>query len=149
MAKRGRPKLRASNPKPGFVEVGKEMIDRIIAKPTFEYFDKPQVGVEYFIFKHKGDSIEGVVVSRAIANVRRNSSYALRLDGGKIVEVFANKTLHRQLKDCLFQRVQIVYIGREHTTWGHAKKIYRVYKVPHGGMTVLELRQKYGEKGIS
>ena len=149
MAKRGRPKLRSSNPKPGEIEVGKATVDRIVAKPTFEYFDKPQVGVEFFIFKDKGDAIEGVLISRAIANVRRNSSYAIRLDDGKVVEVFANKTLHRQLKECLFQRVRITYIGREHTTWGHAKKIYRVYKIPHGGMTLSELRLKYGEKGVS
>jgi len=149
MAKLGRPKLQVSNPKTGEVEVGKATVDRIVAKPTFEYFDKPQVGVEYFIFRSKGDELEGVLISRGIANVRRNSSYAIRLDSGKIVEVFANKTLHRQLKDCLFQRVRIKYIGRENTTWGHAKKIYRVYKVPHGGMTLSELRQKYGEKGAS
>ena len=102
MAKRGRPKLRASNPKAGEVEVGKATVDRIVAKPTFEYFDKPQVGVEYFIFRSKGDELEGVLISRGIANVRRNSSYAIRLDSGKIVEVFANKTgadqVHRSRK---------------------------------------------------
>ena len=127
-ARRGRPKLCHSNPRTNEIEVGQSMVDRIVAKPTFEYFDKPTVGVEFFIFKDKGDSIEGVVISRAIANVRRNSSYAIKLDDGKVVEVFANKTLHRQLKECLFQRVRIVYIGRESSAWGHAKKIYRVYK---------------------
>jgi len=145
----GRKKLKVSNPKAGEVEVAKSTVDRIVAKPTFEYFDKPSVGVEFFLFKDKGDSIEGTVISRAISNVRRNSSYAIRLDSGKIVEVFANKTLHRQLKDCLFQRVRIVYIGREHTTWGHAKKIYRVYKQSHGqaSMSLKELREKYEQKG--
>jgi hypothetical protein len=147
----GRKKLRVSNPKAGEVEVGKATVDRIVGKPTFEYFDKPTVGVEFFLFTDKGDSIEGVVISRSIANVRRNSSYAIQLDNGKIVEVFANKTLHRQLKECLFQRVRIVYIGREQTTWGHAKKIYRVYKQPHGSRaatSLQKLREKYDKKGV-
>ena len=86
----GRKKLRESNPKAGEVEVGKAAVDRITARPTFEYFDRPTIGTEFFLFKEKGDSISGHVISRAIPNVRRNSSYAIRLDSGKIVEVFAN-----------------------------------------------------------
>ena len=145
MGKRGRKKRAVSNPKAGEVEVGKEAVDRIIRKPTFEYFDKPQVGGEFFLFHEKGDQLVGVVIGRAISNVRRNSSYPIRLDDGRVVEVFANKTLHKQLKDCLHQRVRIVYIGREQLAWGHAKKIFRVYKQPHGSdsMTLDELRQKY------
>jgi len=143
----GRKKLRESNPKAGEVEVGKAAVDRITARPTFEYFDRPTIGTEFFLFKEKGDSISGHIISRAIPNVRRNSSYAIRLDSGKIVEVFANKTLHRQLKECLFQRVRIVYIGREHTTWGHAKKIYRVYKEKVEPITLEQLREKYEQKG--
>ena len=146
----GRKRLTASNPKQGEVEVGKSMVDRIVRKPTFNYFDRPSVGVEYFIFKHDGDSIEGVVISRSIANVRRNSSYAIRLDDGRVVEIFANKTLHAQLKECLFQRVRIVRIGLDHTSWGHAKKVYRVYRLPHGGGASLDqLRAKYGQKGAN
>jgi len=147
----GRKKLKESNPKAGEVEVGKAAVDRIVAKPTFEYFDQPQVGAEFYIFREKGESIEGILISRAISNVRRNSSYAIQLDSGKVVEVFANKTMHRQLKECLFQRIRIVYIGREHTHWGHAKKIYRVYQISHAqaGMTLKELRAKYDKKGAS
>ena len=146
--KAGRKKLTASNPKADEVEVGRAMVDRIVAKPTFEYFDKPTVGTEFFIFKDKGDSIEGTLISRSIANVRRNSSYALRLEDGKIVEIFANKTLHRQLKECLFQWVRIVYIGREQQSWGHAKKIYRVYKQQRGqaGLRLKDLQEKYQKR---
>lgn len=144
----GRKKISESNPKKGEREVGKATVDRIVAKPTFEYHDKPQVGAEFFIFREKGEAIEGVIIGRAIANVRRNSSYPIQLDDGRVVEVFANKTLHRQLKECLFQRIRIVYIGREHTSWGHAKKIYRVYKIPHGGISLNDLKAKYGQKGV-
>lgn len=146
----GRKKLTESNPREGWAEVAKSTVDRIVQKPTFEYFDKPTVGVEFFIFKDKGDSITGLIISRSIANVRRNSSYAIKLDSGKVVEVFANKTLHKQLKECLFQRVQIVYIGREQTSWGHAKKIYRVYKQKHGqsSVSLKDLSKKYEQKGI-
>lgn len=144
----GRKKLAESNPRKGESEVGKGTVDRIVKKPTFEYFDKPQVAARFYIFKHKGDELCGQVVSRGISNVRRNSSYAIKLDDGEVVEVFANKTLHKQLKDCFLQRVRIVYVGREHTSWGHAKKIYRVYKEKHGqpAGTLKELHEKYGEK---
>ncbi len=114
------------------VEIGKASVDRIVGKPTFEYFDQPQVGVRFHIFKEKREQLAGKLVSHSISNVRRNSSYAIQLDDGTVVEVFANKTLHKQLTDCFMQRVRIVYIGQEHTNWGHAKKIYRVYKEKHG-----------------
>jgi len=142
-----RKKLRESNPKANEVEIARPTIDRIIAKPTFEYFDKPQVGVRFFVFKDKGDTLSGTVIGHAIANVRRNSSYPIRLDDSdEVVEVFANRTLHKQLKECVFQHVRIVYIGREQTSWGHAKKIYRVYRSKEGReMSLDQLRKKYNK----
>jgi len=109
-------------------EVGKAAVDRIVDKRAFEYFDHPTRGIRFHIFKHKGEELIGRLVSHAITNVRRNSSYAIEIDSGEIVEVFANRTMHKQLAECFMQIVRIVYIGREHTNFGHAKKVYRVYK---------------------
>jgi len=125
----GRKKLSDSKPKNNEVEIGKETIDRIVSQPTFNLYDQPQVGARFFIFKQKGQELIGRLVGRSIVNVRRNSSWPIELDNGEVVEIFANKTLHNQLKKCdLFTRIRIVYIGIEHTTWGQPKKIFRVYK---------------------
>jgi len=114
------------------VEVGKSAVDRIVNKRTFEYFDRPTRGIRFHIFRHKGDELAGRLVSHAITNIRRNSSYAIQLEGGEmdgqIVEVFANKTLHKQLAECFWQTIRIVYIGRDQNNYGHAKKVYRVYR---------------------
>ncbi len=118
-----------SAPHKGEVEVGKAAVDRIVDKRTFEYFDHPQRGIRFHIFKDKGEELTGRLVSHAISNVRRNSSYAIELASGEIVEVFANKTLHKQLTNCFRQIIRIVYVGREQNNWGHAKKVYRVYQV--------------------
>ena len=122
----------ASAPKKTEVEVGKPTVDRIVNKRTFEYYDRPQRGSRFHIFKDKGEELAGRLVSHAITNVRRNSSYAIELESGEIVEVFANRTLHKQLTDCFMQIVRIVYVGREQNNFGHAKKIYRVYKEKPG-----------------
>jgi len=118
----------ASKPKKGEIEIGKAAVDRIVNRRTFEYFDHPQRGVRFHIFKDKGEELVGRLVSHAITNVRRNSSYALEIAGGEIVEVFANRTMHKQLTDCFGQMIRIVYLGREQNNFGHAKKVYRVYK---------------------
>ncbi|KKM19445.1 hypothetical protein LCGC14_1655630 [marine sediment metagenome] len=118
-----------SKPKKGEIEIGKAAVDRIVQKRTFEYFDRPQRGVRFHIFRNKGDEITGRLVSHAITNLRRNSSYALDIGGGEIVEVFANRTMHTQLSECFGRLIRIVYLGREQNNWGHAKKIYRVYQV--------------------
>ncbi len=127
-----------SNPRKGEVEIGKAAVDRIVDKRTFEYFDHPQRGIRFHIFKDKGEELVGRLVSHAISNVRRNSSYAIELASGEIIEVFANKTLHKQLTGCFMQIVRIVYVGREQTNWGHAKKIYRVYKEERKNAKQLE-----------
>ena len=121
-----------SKPKKSEVEVGKAAVDRIVNSRAFEYFDRPQRGVRFHIFKDKGEELTGRLVSHAITNLRRNSSYAIEIEGGEIVEVFANRTLHKQLADCFWQQIRIVYLGREQTSFGHAKKIYRVYKEKPG-----------------
>ena len=135
----GRKKIKESNPKKDEVELDKAAIDRVAAKPTFEYFDRPQVGDVFFLFKERGEELSGQVVSHAITNVRRNSSYAIKTESGRVVEVFANRLLHKQLRYCFLQQVRIVYIGREHNNWGHARKIFRVYKQYEGESGELSL----------
>jgi len=121
-----------SAPKANEVEVGKDRIDRTINKRTFQYFDNPTVGVEFFIFRQIDDEISGQIIGHAITNIRRNSSYPLKLASGKVVEIFANKQLHGIIRDyeLVWSHVRIVYIGKNHNSWGgHAAKVYRVYKI--------------------
>lgn len=121
----------SSAPRENEIECGKDRIDRTIRKRTFQYFDRPTKGDEFFIFKREGDQLEGQIIGYPITNVRRNSSYPLKLKSGKVVEFFANKQLHGIIRDyeLLFSHVRIVYIGRNHNQYGHAAKVYRVYKV--------------------
>ena len=124
-----------SAPKSNETEVGKERIDRTVSKPTFEYFNRPTVGVEFFIFRKIGDEITGHIIGHAISNIQRNSSYPLKLEDGKVIEFFANKQLHGIIRDyeLIQAKVRIVYIGRNHNAWaGHAAKVYRVYKIKGG-----------------
>ena len=118
-----------SKPKKGEIEIGKAAVDRIVNKRTFEYFDRPTRGVRFYMFKHKGDELTGRLVSHAISNLRRNSSYAIELPGGEIVEIFANRTMHKQLSECFGRLIRIVYLGRDQNNYGHAMKVYRVYQV--------------------
>jgi hypothetical protein len=105
-----------SAPQKNETEVGKDRIDRTIRKRTFEYFDNPTIGVEFFLFRKIGDEITGQIIGHAIANVRRNSSYPLKLESGKVIEFFANKELHKTIRDfeLIWSHVRIVYIGRDH-----------------------------------
>ena len=123
-----------SAPRKGETEVGKNRTDRIIQKRTFEYYNKPTVGAEFYIFRKVNDQITGQIIGHAITNVRRNSSYPIKLEDGRVVEIFANKQLHGIIRDyeLVMSHVRIVYIGRNHNGWGHAAKIYRVYKIKHG-----------------
>jgi len=124
-----------SLPRKGETEIGKDLIDRTIRKRTFEYYNNPTIGVEFFVFREIGDEITGHIIGHAITNIRRNSSYPLRLESGKVIEFFANKQLHGIIRDyaLLWSRVRIVYIGRDHQIWGgHAAKVYRVYKIKDG-----------------
>jgi hypothetical protein len=124
-----------SMPKKGETEVGKDRIDRTVRERTFQYYDNPTVGVEFFIFRDISDSITGHIIGHAISNIRRNSSYPLKLESGKVIEFFANKQLHGIIRDyeLIFAKVRIVYIGRNHQAWGgHAAKVYRVYKIKGG-----------------
>jgi len=123
-----------SMPKKGEKEVGKDRTDQITRKNTFEYFDKPSRGEEFIIFREINQELSGQIIGHAITNVRRNSSYPLRLESGRVVEFFANKQLHGIIRDFELIRahVRIVYIGRNHNSWGHATKVYRVYKNKDG-----------------
>ncbi len=125
------------------VEVGRAAVDRVVDKRTFEYFDRPTRGVRFHIFKQKGEELTGRLVSHAITNIRRNSSYAVEIEGGEIVEVFANKIMHKQLAECFMQTIRIVYIGRDQNNFGHAMKVYRVYKEKPGqGLTPGGVKRK-------
>lgn len=143
MAKKSTIDKYRSTPKTGEKEVGGDRIDRTVKKPTFQYFDKPTVGTRFHIFRQIGDELEGIIIGHAISNVRRNSSYPLKLDSGEVVEFFANKQLHGIIRDfeLIFSRVRIVYIGRNQTSWGHAAKVYRVYKTGHGQKSSSPLAQ--------
>ena len=154
MARKARPatkiaklgKQYASKPKENEVEIAKIMVDRVVGKRTFEFYDKPTRGARFHIFKAKGEELTGRVISHAIVNIRRNSSYAIENEHGEVVEVFANKSLHKQLGECFGQVVRIVYIGQEQTNWGHAKKIYRVYKEDR--QTKEQRMRKESQNGI-
>jgi len=116
----------SSAPKKNETEVGKRYIDRIAGRRNFEPFEKP-----HFIFRKKGDSITGKLFG-PITNYQRSTSYPILLDDGRTVEIFGNKLLHRLINkyELVGSRVRIVYIGRQHTNYGgHARKIYRVYKL--------------------
>ena len=126
----GRKKISESNPRKGETEVGKQTIDRITRKPTFNFFDKPQIGDRFHIFRQKGEELVGELVGGPIVNLRCNSSWAIKIDSGDIVEIFGNKTLHDQLRKVpMFSRIRITYIGYEANVWRYPKKIYRVYKI--------------------
>jgi len=124
-----------SSPKKGEKEIGKDRIDRTIRKRTFQYYDRPTIGVEFYIFRKIGDEISGQIIGHAITNIRRNSSYPLKLESGRVIEFFANKQLHGIIRDfeLIFSHVRIVYIGRNHQNWGgHSAKVYRVYNIKDG-----------------
>jgi len=121
-----------SAPRKNETEMGKDRIDRTVAKRTFQYFDHPSIGDEFFIFKRINDEITGQITGHSIANIRRNSSYPIKLPSGKVVEIFANKQLHGIIRDydLVTSHVRIVYIGRNQNSWGgHSAKVYRVYKI--------------------
>lgn len=126
-----------SDPRPGEREVGKNRIDRITKEPTFEPDAKPIRGTRYHRWRKTGESIVGEIVGDAIANVRRQSSWPILLDSGEVVEVFGNKTLHSQLRPCIGEKVRIVWIGKKTTSWGHWKRIYRVYKIDARGIETI------------
>ena len=123
-----------SSPRANEKEVGKDRTDRIVGKRTFQYFDKPTVGDEFFIFRKLFDEISGQIIGHSITNIRRNSSYPLKLESGRVIEIFANKQLHGLIRDfeLVFSHVRIAYIGRDHNGFGHAAKVYRVYKIDPG-----------------
>jgi hypothetical protein len=114
----------------GTEEVAGRTIDRITQMRNFEPFQRPQVGARFFIFRQRGDAIEGIIRS-AVQNFQRTNSYPIELDTGEIVEIFANKLLQRIIErnELIYSRVRIVYIGRQFVWGGHARKIYRVFKI--------------------
>lgn len=143
-------------PKPGETEIGKDRADNITRENTFEYLEQPLKGQEYFIFREIGQEITGQIVGHAITNLRRNSSYPLKLESGKVIEFFANKQLHGIIRDfeLIHAHVRIVYIGRNHNSWGHATKVYRVYKIKDGSESgplvshLKSLKSKRSKKNV-
>mgnify|MGYP000046713869 CR=1 FL=1 len=126
-------------------------IDRIVKSKGFEVPTPLGPGVEarrkFFIFRWPGDQIEGVL-GQSIVNVRRNTSYPIKLTAriaggnnpddsdyykvGDVVEFFGNKMLHTVIRDNQLTgaRVRIVYIGHQFLRFcGHPRKIFRVYKL--------------------
>jgi len=141
-------RLDESRPGPGEVEVEKSKTDAITKKRTFEYFNKPTTGTRFHIFRTIGEQLVGKVIAGPIANVRRNSSYAIELETGEVVEVFANTHLHKCLHQCMGEQVRIVFVGRDLQEWsGHALKVYRVYRVKRQGDTVVGERKRRSRHG--
>jgi hypothetical protein len=105
-------------------------IDRIEQLRTFEPFDRPTIGCRFHRFRNRGETLEGML-GFPIVNYRQGTSYPLQLDNGEIVEIVANKLLHKQINkgELCGQRVKIVYIGRDFTHAGRCRKIYRVFKI--------------------
>jgi hypothetical protein len=127
----GRKNAQNSNNSPELEQVATRTIDSIERSRTFEPWDKPQIGIRFFIFKQKGDFIQGIL-GRPITNFQRNTSYPIEQENGEVVEIFANRLLHRifQKHELTGTCVRVVYIGRQYVFYGgHARKIYRVYKV--------------------
>lgn len=131
-----------SDPQPGEHEIDKDEIDEITEKRTFEYHNKPSLGNRFYIFHEKGDDLVGTVTGKPIQNVKRSSSWPIKLESGEVVEVFQNRILHPRLEKCIGRKVRIVYIGREHVGRGHAMKVYRVYLIEHGTETEVTIRKR-------
>lgn len=125
-----RREIQENQKKSGQTEIMRPMIDRITKRRTFEPFDRPTVGCRFHRFKQRGESIEGML-GFPIVNFRQGTSYPLQLDDGKIIEVVANKLLHRQINKGRLcgQRVKIQYEGKEFIGFGLHRKVYRVFKV--------------------
>jgi hypothetical protein len=105
-------------------------IDRITERRTFEPFDRPTVGCRFYRFRNRGESVEGML-GWPVPNFRQGTSYPLKFDSGEIVEIVANKLLHKQINkgELCGQRIRIQYEGKEFVGFGLHRKIYRVYKV--------------------
>ena len=115
-----------------WTEIGKESIDQITQRRTYEPWEKPTVGCRFYRFKKRGDTIEGKL-SKGIKNFRQPTSYPLKLDSGEIVEIVGNRILHALIQrgELVGQRVRITFIGSEATFAGHYRKVYRVFKVKY------------------
>jgi hypothetical protein len=126
-----RRKSQKNSEKSGETEIMQTTIDRITARRTFEPFDRPTIGCRFHRFKKRGESIEGML-GWPVPNFRQGTSYPLETDDGEIIEIVANKLLHKQINkgELCGQRVRIQYEGREFVGFGLHRKIYRVFKVP-------------------
>ncbi len=113
-----------------YTEVGREKVQKIIKTRTFNAEEKELPKRNFFIFRFKGDFVEGIL-GPPIVNYRRNSSYTVKLDDSYTIEIFGNKLLHDIIREneLVGSFVKIVYIGRQSGSWGRPRKIYRVYKV--------------------
>jgi hypothetical protein len=142
----GRKKAQNSNNSPELEQVAGRTIDRIEQSRTFEPWNKPQIGSRFFIFKQKGDFIQGIL-GQPITNFQRATSYPIeQIEDGEVVEIFANRLLHRifQKHELIGTCVRVVYIGRQYIFYGgHARKIYRVYKVKG---TITQHRELVSDK---
>lgn len=115
-----------------YKEVAKSKIDKIASSGAFlseEALNESTIR-KFFIFRWRGDCIEGIL-GHPITNLRRNTSYPIELDDGDVIEIFGNKLLHDIIRDneLIGSRVKIVYIGKQTGPWGRPRKIYRAYKV--------------------
>ena len=128
-AKPGKP---AESKEPTVTEIGKEKIDKLTNRRTFEPWEKPSCSCRFYRFRIRGDTIEGKL-GKGIPNFRQGTSYPLTLDNGETVEIVGNRILHSLIRqgELVGQRVRITFVGSEAYRAGHYRKIYRVFKVQY------------------
>lgn len=118
--------------KPVIKEIAKAKTDQIVRSDGFEPASKESEYWKrhFFIFRWKGDQIEGALGS-PITNLRRNTSYPIKLDDGRTLEIFGNKILHQTIREneLIGSKVRIIYIGRQQIPHCRPRKIYRIFKI--------------------
>ena len=122
-------------------EILKTEIDEITAHRTFNPPKNSETGNRIVRLRAVGEKVIGIL-GWPITNFREATSYPMQLESGEVIEILGNRLLHKQIREGELsgQKVEIVFQGREyfHGGRGHYRKIYRVYKYVHKGMSRKE-----------
>ena len=131
--------------KPGKNEkpIGDEDLKKVTSSDAFYTTPRTPDHRNFFYFHDYGDYLKGFLLSkRSNVHINRSSSYLIRVtdmrrDGkdeavqeGQVEEFFGNRHVQKAIdkNELIGSLVRIVYVGRQKTGWGHAAKIYRVFK---------------------
>lgn len=134
-AKPGKPAKRGRLAKSGkptvaevWTEVCKNEIDKIVDRRTCNPWGKATVGCRFHRFRQIGETVEGKL-GFAIKNFLQATSYPLELESGEVIEIVGNRILHKLIRkgELCGQRVRITFVGREATSAGHYRKVYRAF----------------------